>query len=266
MTILVELPGNILIDDVYRLITIYARIEIIYQSQIGAKCKPLKRSVPTETNEVITLDMFNQEQQEEIDKDSVFEISAVAVIQAEMDDDSDENMSSEELLYLPPLSSKETAKDVKISQDLDEEQTTKIKRILGNYRDVLTDIPGKTNIGEHSIKLTDDEPIRQKPYPIPHAVRDEVRKEIDTMLEMGIIRQSSSPYACPLTVVAKPDGSTRICCDTRLLNAKTVFDAEPISDQEEIFAQISKDNFFSKIDLSKGFWQVPMSEESKKYL
>jgi hypothetical protein len=49
------------------------------------------------------------------------------------------------------------------------------------------------------------------------------------------------------------------------LNSKTVFDAEPISDQEEIFAQISKDNFFSKIDLSKGYWQVPMAEESKKY-
>ena len=80
---------------------------------------------------------------------------------------------------------------------------------LQNVRDVLTDVPGKTNLGEHKIELTDDVPIRCKPYPIPHAVRG------DTMLEMGIIRESSSPYACPLTVVAKPDGSSRICCDTR---------------------------------------------------
>ena len=85
------------------------------------------------------------------------------------------------------------------------------------------------------------------------------------MLDMGIIRPSSSPYASPLTVVAKPDGTPRICCDTRKINAKTVFDQEPIPDQEEIFAQLSNDNYFTKIDLSKEYWQVPMAEESKKY-
>ena len=196
----------------------------------------------------------------------LFEVVAVAVIQddVDMDPEMDEN-NSEELLYIPPLASKESAKDVNISLDLEDGQTTEIRRILGNFRDVLTDVPGKTNLGEPKIELTNDVPIRCKPYPIPHAVRGEVRKELDTMLEMGIIRESSSPYACPLTVEAKPDGSSRICCDTRLLNAKTVFDAEPISDQEEIFSQLSRDNFFTKMDLSKGYWQVPMAEDSKKY-
>ena len=48
-------------------------------------------------------------------------------------------------------------------------------------------------------------------------------------------------------------------------DAKTVFDAEPISDQEEIFSQLSRDNLFTKMDLSKGYWQVPVAEDSKKY-
>ena len=202
---------------------------------------------------------------EEVKGGTAFEIAAVAIIQEEIDNEPDDILSSDTLLYLPPLTPTETVKDVKISPELEEDQTTEVKRILGHFKDVLTDIPGKTNLGKHTIELTDEEPVRCKPYPIPHAVRGEVHKELDKMLEMGIIRRSESPYACPLTAVAKSDGSTRVCCDTRLLNAKTVFNPEPISDQEEIFAQIAQDNYFSKIDLSKGYWQVPMAEDSKKY-
>ena len=80
---------------------------------------------------------------------------------------------------------------------------------------MLTDIPGRTNLGEHSMQETYDEPVYTKPYPIPHALKDSVKKEIDNMLGMGIIRPSNSPYASPLTIVAKPDGTPRICCDTR---------------------------------------------------
>ncbi len=205
---------------------------------------------------------------DEIEDGAIFDIVAVAVIPEETDnltDEPDELTNSDDLLHLPPLESKESAKDVYISPDLTADQVKEVKRIFGNCKNVLTDVPGKTNLGEHVIELTDQEPVRCKPYPIPHAVRDDVRKEIDKMLDMGIIRPSTSPYACPLTVVAKQDGSIRICCDTRLLNAKTLFNAEPISDAEEIFSQLSKDNYFTKIDLSKGYWQVPMAEDSKKY-
>ncbi|PIK42011.1 putative retrovirus-related Pol polyprotein from transposon [Apostichopus japonicus] len=65
------------------------------------------------------------------------------------------------------------------------------------------------------------------------------------------------------TAVATPDGSRRVCFDARRINQVTVFDAEPIPDQEEIFAQLSKDKYFRKIDLSKGYWQIPMAKESK---
>ena len=107
----------------------------------------------------------------------VFEVVAVAVIQDDVDMNPEMNENnSEELLYIPSLASKEPAKDVNISLDLEDGQTTEIRRILGNFRDVLTDVPGKTNLVEHKIELTDDVPIRCKPYSIPHAVRGEVRK------------------------------------------------------------------------------------------
>ncbi|PIK51749.1 hypothetical protein BSL78_11339 [Apostichopus japonicus] len=76
------------------------------------------------------------------------------------------------------------------------------------------------------------------------------------MLRMGVISHSKSPYACPLVALKKPDGSLRACCDTRKINMITEFDAEPVPDQEEIFAKLSKDCYFSKIDLSKGEGRV----------
>ncbi len=202
---------------------------------------------------------------------SVLEVACTAVIEEEPEelDEVREDplvlkpLSNEELLHLPPLVAKETLDDVKINSDLDDSQKHEVKRILGNYKDVLTDLPGKTNLGEHEIKLTDNEPVRKKPYPIPHALRNKVKEEVQSMLNMGIIEKSNSPYASPLVMVKKPDGTDRYCVDMRLVNQKTVFDTEPIADQEEIFAKLATDHYFTKIDLSKGYWQIPMAKESK---
>lgn len=211
----------------------------------------------------------NEDEQKPDEVQGALTIAAVSVIEEEHDDEvlpeDYFRFTNEDLLHLPPLSSKETTKDVSISPNLDNTQVQEVKRMLGNFRDVLTDIPGKTTLGEHAIRLTDTEPVRCKPYPTPHALRAEVQKEVDAMLEMGIVTKSTSPYASPLTMVVKPDGTYRCCVDSRKINARTEFDAEPVPDQEEIFSQLSKDNFFSKIDLSKGYWQIPMEESSKKY-
>ncbi|XP_072048962.1 LOW QUALITY PROTEIN: uncharacterized protein [Amphiura filiformis] len=172
-------------------------------------------------------------------------------------------LSNEQLLYLPPLEAKETVNDVQVNSNLDNSQKYEVKRILGDYKDVLTDIPGKTNLGEHKINLTDNEPVRKKPYPIPHALRVKVKQEVQSMMKMGIIEPSVSPYASPLVICKKQDGSDRYCCDMRLVNQKTIFDAELIPDQEETFAKLAKDHYFTKIDLSKGYWQIPMAKDSK---
>ena len=72
-----------------------------------------------------------------------------------------------------------------------------LKDLTQRYPDVFTDMPRETNVIQHKVKLTDDTPIRCKPYPLPYAMREELRKEVDSMLEMGVVRPSTSPYTSP---------------------------------------------------------------------
>ncbi|GFO36666.1 polyprotein [Plakobranchus ocellatus] len=85
------------------------------------------------------------------------------------------------------------------------------------------------------------------------------------MLEQDIIRPSTSPYCSPITVVNKPDGSIRLCIDFRKLNSITEFDNESIPQLEEIMTRVHKAKYFSKLDMTKGYFQIPLEENSKKY-
>lgn len=91
-------------------------------------------------------------------------------------------------------------------------------------------------------------------------MREALRKDIDDMLRMRVIRQSDSSYAFPVVIVKKTDGSNRICIDYRKLNKITVVDPEPMTPMTDLFQDISRDRFFSQLDLSKGYWQIPVAE------
>eukprot|EP00112_Aurelia_sp_Birch-Aquarium-sp1_P022332 Seg6260.1 transcript_id=Seg6260.1/GoldUCD/mRNA.D3Y31 product="Transposon Ty3-G Gag-Pol polyprotein" pseudo=true protein_id=Seg6260.1/GoldUCD/D3Y31 len=80
------------------------------------------------------------------------------------------------------------------------------------------------------------------------------------MQDLGIIRDSNSPHASPVDIVKKKDGSNRICVDYRKLNKLTVLYPEPMVTSEDLFRRFSEDKYFSKIDLSKGYWQIPVAE------
>ena len=171
---------------------------------------------------------------------------------------------SDDIKYCP-LRATQTWKDVIFSTDLNEDQQREVRQLLEEYSDVLTDISGKTNLAECNIELTDDIPFRVKAYPVPYTLKKEMDKEVCEMMKADIIESSVFEYASSPVVVRKPDGSVRYCIDFRKLNAKTVFDAEPVPNQEVILNRMGGDNFISRLDLTKGFWQVPTKEEDRKY-
>ena len=80
------------------------------------------------------------------------------------------------------------------------------------------------------------------------------------MLQMGIIEHSDSPYASPFVIVKKSDGSNRFCVDYRKLNRITIFDAEPVGNADQIFTKLKKGKYFTKLDLTKGCWQIKMKD------
>jgi hypothetical protein len=105
--------------------------------------------------------------------------------------------------------------------------------------------------------------VRRKQYPLPFASKQVIIDEVRSMLEQGVIEPSTSPYTSPVVLVKKKDGQYRFCIDFRALNKVTVFDAEPIPDVEELFARLATGEYFTKIDLTKGYWQLLVKPEDR---
>ena len=151
-----------------------------------------------------------------------------------------------------------------LMKNFDEKQKEELKKLLHDYEDVMTDVPRRTHVYKFGLTLTSTIPIRKKPYPVPQALKATLREETTAMLEAGIIEPSDSPYCSPAVVVKKKDGTNRHCVDFRGLNNVTVFDAEPVERLDDLFQQIgTESNFVSKIDLSKGYWQIPLADSAR---
>ena len=173
----------------------------------------------------------------------------------------DLRVNEEEMMELANCHQKETVKDVKLGIELTKTQQKEIMDTLVRYTEVFSDIPGKTDMIEQKIELTDNNPVRSRPHPLPYALRENLKRKIEDILSLGIIRESNSPFASPIVIVKKKDGSDRICGDYRKLNKLTVADPDPMITAEDLFQRLGKSKYYSKIDLSKGYWQIPVAEE-----
>ena len=193
----------------------------------------------------------------------IFDIAATAVIEPE-EDPTEFQFIDNDSVRLPSLTAKESSSDVNVCKELDADKVHEIREVLAKHNTVLTDLPGQSNLVNHDIKLTSADPLRSKPYPLPHALRDTIKDEVKSMLKMRVIEPSESPYASPIVLVMKKDGTQQFCIDFRRLNRITIFDAEPMPDPDEIFTKLAKDRYFTKIDLSKGYWQIPLHDQAKE--
>ena len=162
-----------------------------------------------------------------------------------------------------PFGGNETWEQAKISEDLDENQRDEMKTLLLEYSDTMTDVPGRTDVVKHTVHTVSEMPMRQRPYSIPIAMRDTVQNEIGKMLASGVIEPSKSPWASPIVIVDKKDGTVRFCTDYRRLNKITEFDAYPIPRIDELIDEAGNAKYISTIDLTKGYWQVTLDDEAR---
>jgi hypothetical protein len=124
-----------------------------------------------------------------------------------------------------------------------------------------------TNHVKHVIKTTDELPVHTKSYRYPYIHKPEIQRQINEMLDNGIIKPSTSPWSSPVWIVPKKlDASGkqkwRMVIDYRKINEKTIDDRYPLPNITDILDKLGKSQYFTTLDLASGFHQIEMHTNS----
>jgi hypothetical protein len=162
---------------------------------------------------------------------------------------------------LPPLLEELWQRD---STELTNQQKEKFRNFLEQDRHVF--ITGKGDLGRtslypHRIFTGDAAAVKQPPRRFPRSKRQAAEDEIQRMLDMGVIEPSDSPWASPVVLVTKRDGSLRFCVDYRHLNEVTRKDSFPLPKIDDTLQALEGSVWFSTLDLASGYWQVEMDPD-----
>ena len=144
-------------------------------------------------------------------------------------------------------------------------QQEDFRNLMVEFRDVFAtkDEPlGQTDVVQHHIK-TEGDPIKCGYRRIPTGLKEEAVKEEERMKSLGVIEPSESPWAAPVVLVRKKDGTLRYCIDYRRLNTVTKKDSYPLPNIQDCLDSLDGAKYFSSMDLCSGYWQVQLSEDAK---
>jgi transposase InsO family protein len=123
---------------------------------------------------------------------------------------------------------------------------------------------GRTDLVKHEIYTGDSLPVKQPVRRPPIHWRETAELELQKMIDSGVIEPSSSPWASPVVLVKKKDGTARYCIDYRKLNAVTKKDSYPLPRIDDSLDALGKAKYFSTLDLASGYWQIGMTDEAKE--
>ena len=165
---------------------------------------------------------------------------------------------------LPHSESKEPARDeVQFGPDLSPHQLQQTKELVDGNQEVFSSLPGYTHLVEHEIRTPPGVTVNQRPYRVPEARKKVIEEEVKKMVKLNVIEKSQSAWSNPIVLVGKPDNTVRFCNDFRKLNNVSEFDAYPMPRVDELIESLGNARFITTLDLTKGYWQVPMSTGSK---
>lgn len=152
-----------------------------------------------------------------------------------------------------------------INTDVAANSFDELKRVLENYSHSFVEgVPiSKVNTGQLELKLIDpSKTVQRRPYRMSPNERELVRQKVKELLDAGVIRESCSPFASPILLVKKKDGSDRLCVDYRELNNNTIPDRHPLPLIGDQIQRLVGANYFTSLDMASGFYQIPVHPNS----
>jgi hypothetical protein len=136
-----------------------------------------------------------------------------------------------------------------------------LKQLLTEFGDIFSEpksLPPHRDL-DHAISLKSDAtPVNTRPYRYSPLQKDEIERQVAEMLASGVITNSMSPFASPVLLVKKKDGTWRFCIDYRKLNELTIKNKFPLPVVDELLDELAGTKFFSKLDLRAGYHQIRM--------
>ena len=141
-----------------------------------------------------------------------------------------------------------------------------VQQLLKNFSDIFPEelpkvLPPQRNV-DHAIELVPgSEPPSRPIYRLSYEETNELKRQLEELLQKGYIRPSVSPFGAPVLFVHKKDGTLRLCIDYRALNKLTIKNRYPLPRIEELMDRLVGAQYFSKIDLYSGYHQIRIKEE-----
>ena len=149
-------------------------------------------------------------------------------------------------------------------QHLEPQEREELKQLILEYKHLFPDVPSQTDKIYHDVIIEDSKPVKQHPYRMHPEKQKYLQKEVDYLLEHDLIEKSESDWSSPCILVPKPDKTYRMCTDFRKVNSLTKADNFPIPRIDDCIDKVGHAKYVTKIDLLKGFWQVPLTDKAKE--
>ncbi|GFS61492.1 hypothetical protein TNCV_4312121 [Trichonephila clavipes] len=118
---------------------------------------------------------------------------------------------------------------------------------------------------EHDIELESERAIVAKPYRMSPRQIEILKSEVNKMLELKIIEPGESDFTSPLILVEAQGKEARPCINYRRLNKVTRTQFFPLPNIEELLEKVSAAKYISILDLTRGYWQIPLSPRAQSY-
>ncbi|KAM7284945.1 retrovirus-related Pol polyprotein from transposon 17.6 [Ixodes scapularis] len=166
-----------------------------------------------------------------------------------------------------PQQTSTTPPPLDIDPELPASKRRQLVDLLAEYSDCFSTSSKvrQTPMAKHRI-ITDDDalPVHQSPYRVSLKERKVIQDQVQEMLDDDIIQPSRSPWASPVVLVKKKDGTLRFCVDYRRLNAVTKKDVYPLPRIDDTLDRLRHSRYFSSMDLKSGYWQIEVDERDRE--